>query len=94
MLIKSKNIKGLDIHGHNFLCAAYTYDSSFFFQNKKSVIEVFKILDKFSLFSGRKPNKEKCDVAGIDVKKGLQVALCGMKNFECSRSSLFLQQKT
>ena len=58
-LIKSNNdIKGLDIYGHNFLYTAYADDSSFFFKNKKSVIEVFKILDEFSFFSGLKPNKE------------------------------------
>ena len=100
VLIKSKNnIKGLDIHGYNFLCTTYTQDS-FFFKNKKSVIEAIKILDEFSFFSGLKPNKEKCEDAGIGVKKGVQVALCGMKNIdlrkksESSRSSISLQQIT
>ena len=71
-----------------------------FFKNKKSVIEDFKFLDEFSFFSRLKPNKEKCEVAGIGVKKRVKVALCGMKNTdlknknENSRSSLFLQQET
>ena len=69
-------------------------------KNKKCVIEAFKILDEFSFFSGLKPNKEKCEVAGIGLNKGVKVALCGMKNIdlkkhsENSRSLLFLQQKT
>ena len=88
MLIKSKNnIEGLDIHGHNFLYTTYTYDSSFFFKNKKSVIGAIKILDKFSFFSGLKPNKEKCEVASIGVKKGVQVAPCGMKKIDLRKNS-------
>ena len=99
VLIKSNNnIKGLDIYGHNFLYTAYADDSSFFFKNKKSVIEAFKILDDFSFFSGLKPNKEKCELVGIGVKKGVKVALCGMNNIDLKKSenyssSLFLQQK-
>ena len=30
-------------------------------------------------FSGLKPNKKECEVAGTCVKKGVKVALCGMK---------------
>ena len=33
----------------------------------------------FSDFSGLKPNTTKCEVAGIGVLKGVQVAVCGMK---------------
>ena len=80
VLIKINNkIKGLDVYGHNFLYTAYADDSSLFFKNKKSVLEAFKILDEFSYLSGLEPNKEKCEVAGIGVKKGTKVALCGMK---------------
>ena len=71
VLVKSNNnIKGLEVYGHNFLYRAYADDSSFFFKNKKSVIEAFKILDEFSFFSGLKLNKEKCEVSGIGVQKG------------------------
>ena len=45
-LIKSNNnFKGLYIYGFNFLYSAYADDRSFFFKNKKSVIEAFKTLD-------------------------------------------------
>ena len=30
-------------------------------------------------FSGLKPNKSKCEIAGIGVLKGVHVALCGMR---------------
>ena len=36
-------------------------------------------LSTFSNFSGLKPNKTKCEIAGIGVLNGVQVALCGMK---------------
>ena len=69
VLIKTNNkIKGLDIYGHNFLYTAYADDRSFFFKNKKFVVEAFKFLDKFSFFSGLKPNKEKCELSRIGVK--------------------------
>ena len=41
-----------------------------------------KILDKFSFFSGLKQTEEKCEVAGIGIKKRIKVALCGMKNID------------
>ena len=43
--------------------------ASFLFQNRKSVIETFKILDEFPFFSGLKSNKENCKEACTDVKK-------------------------
>ena len=36
-------------------------------------------LNTFSNFSGLKPNKTKCEIAGIGVLNWVQVALCGMK---------------
>ena len=33
----------------------------------------------FSSFSGLKPNKSKCEIAGIGALKGAKMALCGMK---------------
>ena len=37
------------------------------------------MFDKFSLFSGLKINNTKCEIAGIGVKKGVKMALCGME---------------
>ena len=36
-------------------------------------------LNTFLNFSGLKPSKTKCEIAGIGVLKGAQVALCGVK---------------
>ena len=69
--------------------------AAYFLRTKKSVIEALKIFDQFSFFSVLKPNKEKCEVAGIGVKKEVKVALCRMKiltlkkQSENSRSSFY-----
>ena len=88
VLIKpNSNIIGLDIYGRTFLYTAYADDSSFFFKNKKSVIEAFKIFGDCSIFPGLKPSKEKCEVAGVDVKKGVKVTLCGIKNIDLKKNT-------
>ena len=38
-----------------------------------------KTFDKFSLFSGCKINRAKCEISGIGVKKGVKMALYGME---------------
>ena len=38
-----------------------------------------QICEYFSIFSGLKPNKYKCEIAGIAVLKGVQIVLCGME---------------
>ena len=37
------------------------------------------IFDTFPKFSGLKINKSKCEIAGINTLKGVQVALCGRR---------------
>ena len=74
-----KNIKGLNIFNHIFLHTAYADDTTFFLKDKKSLIEVMKVFDIFSYFSGLKPNKSKCENAGIGALKGVKLAICGMK---------------
>ena len=49
----------------------------FFVGDKDSVIEVMNAFDKFSLISALKPNKAKCEIAGIGALKGITLALCG-----------------
>ena len=41
-------------------------------------------------FSGLKPNKKECEVAGTCVKKGVKVALCGMKNINLKKTAKIL----
>lgn len=58
---------------------AYANDTTFSWNDKKSVTEVFKTLDHFSLFSGLKPNISKCEICGIGALKGVTKALRGMR---------------
>ena len=46
------------------------------------------IFDTFSKFSGLKPNKNKCEIAGIGALKGVQVALCGMRCIDLVSSTV------
>ena len=51
----------------------------FFLKDEKSIIELMKTFDIFSTFSGLKPNKNKCKIAGLGALKGIKLAFCGME---------------
>ena len=73
-------VKDLNILKHEFLYTAYADDrTTYFLKDRNSIIELMSELNTFSNFSGLKPNKTKCEIAGIGVLNGVQVALCGMK---------------
>ena len=42
-------------------------------------VDILNFLSTFSLFSGLKPNLTKCEIAGIEALKGVQVAVFGMR---------------
>ena len=54
-------------------------DSSFFLENTESFINLLEIGKHISSFPGLKPNKSKCEIAGIGVLKGVKVVLRGMR---------------
>ena len=62
---ESKKINGLTIFDKMFQYTTYTDNTTFFLKDTKSVIELMNIFDTFSKFSGLKPNKSKCEIAGI-----------------------------
>ena len=72
-------VKGLKIFRHEFLYIAYADDTTFFLKDRKSIIELINEFNTFSNFSGLKPHKTKCEIAGIGALNGVQVALRGMK---------------
>ena len=51
-----------------------------FLRNEKSALDFINTFDTFSVFSGLKNNAEKCEIAGVGVKVGVQVALCEMES--------------
>ena len=76
-LIKANpDIEGLQFFSQTFSYSAYADDTTLFQRNKKSAAEVITTFDKFSLFSGLKINNAKCEIAGIDVRKGIKMAIC------------------
>ena len=78
-LIKANpDIKDLQFFSHAFLYSGYADDTTFFLKNERSATEVIKTFDKFYLFFGLKFNNAKCEIAGIGVKKGVKMTVCGM----------------
>ena len=56
--------------------------------SQASVVEVINSLNSFSKYSGLKPNASKCEIAGIGVLNGVNVALCGMKSIDLCKDSV------
>ena len=67
---------------------AYADDTTFFLKDKESVKKVMNVFDTFSFCSGLKPNKSKCEIAGIGVVKGLSMELCGMECIDFTKNSV------
>ena len=76
---ESTKINDLNIFDKTFLYTAYADDATFFLKDTKSIIELMDIFDTSSKFFVLKPNKSKCEIAGIGVLKGMQLALCSMR---------------
>ena len=82
-LIKNnEKIQGLDILNCRFLYSAYADDCTFFLRNIDAVIELARTFKEFSSFSDLSPNMSKCEIAGIGSLKGVEIAVCGMKNID------------
>ena len=80
VLVKqNKAIHDLTFFNHTFLYTAYADDTTFFLKDKKSVKDVMNVFDTFSIYSGLKRKKYKCEIAGIDVLKGVSMELCGIE---------------
>ena len=59
-------------------------------KNENSVVEIVNTFDYFSLYSGLKINRSKCEIAGIGSKKGVNMALCGMRNVNLMNDSIII----
>ena len=76
LIKQNKDIHGLTFFYHTFLYTAYVDDTTFFLKDKESVKELINVF--FSFHSGLKPNKSKCEIAGIGVLKRVSMELCRM----------------
>ena len=79
---------GIKILSNIFLYSAYSDDTTCFASDEDSVIDVMNAFDRFSLLSGFKPNKAKCEIAGIDILKGVSLALCGMDCIDLTKITI------
>ena len=80
MIRKNSGIKGLDICGHLFNIIAYADDATILCRDLDSIKQLKATFDKFSKYSGLLLNSSKTEICGIGVKRGVDVALCGMKS--------------
>ena len=88
LIKQNKDIHGLSFFDHTFLYTAYADDTTFFLKDKESVKKVMNVFDTFSIYSGLKPNKSKCKIAGIGVLKGVSMELCGMECIDLTKNSV------
>ena len=79
MVRNNPNIEGLEMLGFKYILTSYADDATFILKNTNSITEIFKTFDTFSEFSGLKANRSKCEIAGIGVKNGAEVALLDLK---------------
>ena len=88
LIKQNKDIYGLTFFDHIFLYAVYADDTTFFLKDKESVKKVMSVFDTFSVYSGLKPNKSKCEIAGIDVLKWVSIKLCGKECIDLTKNSV------
>ena len=88
MVRSDDNVKKLRICDYDFLLSAYADDTTFFVKDIDSISKIFILFDEFSLFSGFKLNVSKCEVCGIGALKGVNTALCNVKNINLTSDSI------
>ena len=84
---KNKDIHDLTFFDHTFLYTGYADDTTFFLKDKESVKKVINVFDTFSIYSGLKPNKSKCEIASIGVLKRVSMEVCGMECMNLAKNS-------
>ena len=52
------------------------------------MIELARTFKEFSSFSDLSPNMSKCEIAGIESLKGVEIAVCGMKNIDLTKDAV------
>ena len=88
MIKNNPNINALEILGFKYLLTSYADDTTFFVKDTDSIKQIFETFETFSDFSGLNANLSKCEISGIGVKNGVQVALLGMKCINLKKESI------
>ena len=80
MVRRDRSIKGVNVCGHIFNIIAYADDATVLCNDLDSARRVKGAFDVFSKYSGLRLNESKTEICGIGVKRGVDIALCGMKS--------------
>ena len=89
LLIKAKpEIAVLTIFDHCYLYSAYADGTTFFLSDTISIKNMVDTFHLFLEFSELKINLSKCEITGIEVLKGVQVAVCGMRRVDLKNDTL------
>ena len=83
-----KKNQWLDIINYHFLYSAYADDSTFFLRNIESVMELARTFKEFSSFSELNPIMSKWEIAGIGNLKGVETAVCCIKNNDFTKDAV------
>ena len=63
-------------------------DTTFFLKDTISIKNMGDTFHFFSDFSGLKPDLSKCEITGIGLLEGVQVAVCGMRFVDLKNETL------
>ena len=88
LIKQNKDIHGLTLFDHTLLYTAYADDTTLFLKDTESVEKIMNAFYTFSIYSGLKLNKSKCEIAGIGVLKGMSIELCGMECIYLTKNSV------
>ena len=88
MIRDNEHIQGIKLFNFEYKLTSYADDTTFFIKNEESVKEILKTFGIFSKFSGLNLNTSKCEIAGIGVKRGVKVALCGLKEVNLNEDAI------
>ena len=80
-------MKSLNIFGNTFLYTPYEDGTTFFLKSLGSIKELMNRVSLFSSFSGFKPQLSKCEVAGIELLKGVKVAVSRIKYIDLAKDA-------
>ena len=80
MVRRDRSIEGVNVCGHIFNIIAYADDATVLCNDLDSARRVKGAFDVFSKYSGLRLNETKTEICGIGVKRGVDIALCGMKS--------------
>ena len=83
-----QDIQKIKVFGTEFLLTAYADDTTFFVSDLASAKKIFDTFEMFSNFSGLKMNKSTCEICGIGILKGVETALCNIKNVNLETDSI------